>query len=227
MDLSSKVVLVVGGGRGLGRAIGEQFARGGATVVIAEDDTLAGALVAEELSAVGEVHFLDADVSSEPSVKAMLERVETAHGPVNYVVFCSCARHTGSVEQLTAAEWQRTVDHNLKGAFFFGKHAPRHMSAQGGAIVNVAVDVGLSVDDASAACLASRLGLLGLTYSLSRSVAPAIRVYCVGPAEVALAGAADTDDVLTEASAAQAVLRLCSGDHKIASGQGIALRQGV
>lgn len=216
MSLTGKVAVITGGGQGTGLAAAERFVQAGATVIIAEIDALAGAMAADALEATGDVHFLDADVASEPSVKAVVERVVMAHGRMDFLIQCASADRPAPVTELSLEDWCRVVAVNLTGAFLFARYAAGHLAAAKGAIVHIAATRSVASHPQCEAYAASKAGLVGLTEALAASLAPDVRVNCISPA-------AD-GDVVSPDEIAKLVVELCSGGGQVPSGRNIVLR---
>ena len=223
MDVSGKVVIVTGAGSGTGLAVAERFVAAGATVVIAEIDALAGALAADALDNAGEVYFIDADVASEPSVKAVAERVMTAYGRIDFLVNCASLNRRHPVTELSMTDWQRVIGVNLTGAYLFAKYCAKQLSDAGGAIVSVASSQPAISEPDSEAYAASKAGLVGLTRSLAVSLAPNIRVNCISPAWAGAAPEGETAVAVKPADIAEMAFRLCTDDEIAVTGSNVTL----
>jgi len=217
MDLSGKVAVVTGGGQDTGLAAAERFCQCGATVFIVENDTLAGAIAADSLEAVGDAHFIDADVAAEPSVKAAVGRIIAAHGRMDFLIQAASIERSTPVTELSLDDWHRVMAVNLTGAFLLAKHASPHLTAAEGAIVNIAATRPVGEHLGREAYAASKAGLVGLTEALAASLAPHVRVNCISA--VAAGGhIADATEI------ARLAVELCTGDDQTPSGRNIVLR---
>ena len=137
-SFSSKVVVVTGAARGLGRVTALGFARAGAKVVISDIDDAGGEETLRLLrSEGGEGLYLHADVRSESQVKAMIEKTVEKYGQVNCAVNNAGTELLGEIVNQTAGHFDLLLDTNVKGLFYCLKYELRQMMKNGGgAIVN-------------------------------------------------------------------------------------------
>jgi len=187
MELQGKVALITGGGTGIGREIGLSFAREGSGVAVnysrSEKEAMA---TAQEIRDLG-VHALaiKADVSQDAQVREMVGKVMEEFGRLDILV--NSAGTTTFVdptdlERLTEEMWDRTLAVNLKGTFFCCRAAvPAMKSHDGGSIINISSIAGTTGIGSSMAYSASKAGVICLTKSLARTLAPEIRVNTIAP----------------------------------------------
>jgi len=134
----SKVVLVLGGNAGIGRAAAEAFAREGAKVVVAARREEQGvALVQSIQKAGGTAKFVRADVAKEADVKNAVEATVKEFGRLD-VLFNNAGIEgkNGPITDLGAADFDETFGVNVRGTWVAMKHALPHLVKTGGAIVN-------------------------------------------------------------------------------------------
>ncbi|MBN8942301.1 MAG: SDR family oxidoreductase [Rhizobiales bacterium] len=175
-----RVALVTGGGRGIGREICRALAAAGHTVAAADIDEASARDTAASLS--GEGHLgLHVDVAGEASVEAMFERVEKALGPVAVLV-CNAGRlllHDGRrplVTETSLDNWQDTFAVNTVGPFLGARaylRRRREIPVEHGRIItfsSVAAQIGGY--NASAAYIAAKAAVIGLTKAVAREAAP-------------------------------------------------------
>ncbi|MDQ3953592.1 MAG: 3-oxoacyl-ACP reductase FabG [Actinomycetota bacterium] len=186
----SRVALVTGGSRGIGRAIAVELASRGPVAV----GYRTGADEAKETlrlveAAGGEGIAVAADVADPAAVDALFAEVEEALGPVAVLVNNAGCRDDALAVRLDDEAWHRVLDTNLGGTFACSRRALRPMLRAGwGRIVNVASVAGLKGNAGQANYCASKAGVIGLTRALAREVArKGITVNAVAP------GLVDTD----------------------------------
>ena len=173
MKLNNKLALITGGGRGIGRAIAEAFARKGAQVVLAARTGAQVEQTAAEISKSGETLAIVCDVSDVESVKRMFARVEDrcGRGPdilVNNAGIAESAPLTKTDDDL----WHRHLAINLSGTFYCTRAAlPSMLELGWGRVINVASIAGKTGAPYIAAYSASKHGVLGLTRSVALEVA--------------------------------------------------------
>ena len=127
-SLHSKVAIVTGGARGIGRAIASRLSDAGAIVVIGDLNEPADA---------SSVDFAPLNVTDEASIQSFLDRVVTNHGGLDIVVNNAGIMFEKSIDEQSAEDWDLMMGVNLKGPFLVTKHAAPHLRTRGGgAVVN-------------------------------------------------------------------------------------------
>lgn len=185
MQFASKVFLVTGGGRGIGRAIARRLAEDGGKVCIVDSDRHAGEDAAREY---GErVMFVRADVARERDVRRAITTClrwgTRLDGIVNNAAIAD--PHAGAVESLSLATWRRYLDVNLTSVFLVVKHAVRHLRRTRGAIVNLGSTRALQSEPDTEPYAATKGAIVALSHALSISLGPAVRVNCISPGWIA------------------------------------------
>jgi 3-oxoacyl-[acyl-carrier protein] reductase len=181
-QLGGKRALVTGAASGIGRAISIVLAGEGARVVLADrvpcDDTEMAIRRAR-----GESLSIRADISEEAQVLRLLAQVEAGLGGLDILVNNAGIIIEKPLLDTTAADFDRLMAVNLRGAFLVGREAIRLMMRQatGGRVINVASELAyLGRADASVYC-ASKGGILSMTRAWAREFAPAILVNTLAP----------------------------------------------
>ncbi|MEU1994153.1 SDR family NAD(P)-dependent oxidoreductase [Nocardia gamkensis] len=141
--LDGKVAIITGGASGMGRIAGQLFAREGAKVVLADINAEAGKLAAEEIAAAGgEARFVEADLTSESDIEALVAATVDSYGRID-VLFSNAGvkNPLGPAHTISEKDWDWVVDTNVRGTFFCVKHVAPHMVEQrsGSIVINASV----------------------------------------------------------------------------------------
>jgi len=182
--LDGKVALITGGAGAIALATARRCAEQGARVVIADLDQARLDLAAESLRGLGlDVVAVPVDVTSEPSVRALIDRVAADHGRLDILFTSAGVLVSGSVTETSLEDWERTLAVNLTGTFLCAKHAvPLMLAGGGGSIVLMSSTSGLVAEPATAAYCASKGGIVMLGRQMAVDLARAgIRVNIVCP----------------------------------------------
>jgi meso-butanediol dehydrogenase / (S,S)-butanediol dehydrogenase / diacetyl reductase len=161
--MTSRVVLVTGGGTGIGAAVARQLSETGDQVVICGRRLEPLRQVAEATGALAVV----ADVSDADGVKHVVDETIAAFGRLEGLVLNHGIIRPGRVDELSIEDWQDTLQVNLTGPFLLVRAALPHLLAARGAVVAVSSVAALRASEAMAAYSASKAGLLLLTQSLA------------------------------------------------------------
>ena len=186
----TKVALVTGATRGIGKAIAEVLAQRGYTVVgTATTDEGAATITAALKQHGGRGEGLRLDVTDTASIDAAMTAIQARFGYVAVLVNNAGITRDNLLLRMKDEEWDAIMDANLKGAFRLSKAVLRGMmKARQGRIINIGSVVGSSGNAGQANYSAAKAGLIGLTKSLAQEVGSrAITVNCVAP------GFIDTD----------------------------------
>lgn len=170
----SRVAFVTGGSKGIGRATALSLAASGNRVAFcyASDDESARETVAAAEKHGGAL-AIRSDVSDSDQVEAMFSRIEDELGPVELLVNNAGVTADGLIARMTDDQWDRVVRTNLTGAFHTIRRAiPKMMRGRFGRIVNVSSVGGHLGGPGQANYSAAKAGLLGLTRSVARELAP-------------------------------------------------------
>jgi 3-oxoacyl-[acyl-carrier protein] reductase len=218
MSLKDKVAIVTGGGTGIGRAISEHFAREGARVIVnysrSKDD--AESTVKGIESSGGTAVAVAADVSKQEHATALMNVAVNEFGRLDYLInnagWSTRVAHA-EMDKLTDEIWDHVFDTNLRGAFYCVRAAAPLLKKQpGAAIVNIASVAALLGMGSSMAYAASKGGMVTLTKSLARALAPEIRVNAVLPGFVRTRFAGWTEDAFSASEKITPLRKLATAD---------------
>lgn len=182
----NKVVLVTGGAQGIGKAIVLELAKNHYDVVINYlTSNKAAALLEEEIKKNYDVRVMtiQADVSKEEEVDAMISLIEKKWGGVDILVNNAAVDLSNLFHLKTADEFRKTLDVNVVGAFNCSKRVYRHMIDQEyGRIINISSTNGINTYYPM--CIdydASKAALISLTHNLAFEYGPYINVNAIAP----------------------------------------------
>jgi len=136
MRFSNKVCIVTGAGSGIGRATARRLAAEGGNIVIADRDEQGGNetvnLITKEN---GSAIFVQCDVGNEAAIKATVDATLAKWGKIDVVVNNAAMMTFKKIVDLSADEWDRLMQVNIRSVFLFCKYSIPHMN--GGAVVNI------------------------------------------------------------------------------------------
>ena len=170
-DISGKVAIITGAGRGLGAALANSFAAAGASVVLGDQDEQSATDSAAAIQARGGTALaMRCDITDEQAVQALVGRAVDSFGQLDILVNNAGINIPKPAEELALEEWNRIVGVNLTGTFICCQAGGAVMLRQGeGCIVNIASihgHVGSYVHKA-VAYNSSKAGIINLTRSLA------------------------------------------------------------
>jgi 3-oxoacyl-[acyl-carrier protein] reductase len=178
-SLAGKRALVTGASKGIGRAIAEELARAGATVVVGyrsgKDD-------AEQLASEIGGSAVQADVSSSDDAKRLVDEA----GDIDVLVNNAGLTRDGLLARMSDDDWRTVLDTNLSSVFYTCRAVTRPMmKKRGGSIVNISSVVGVHGNWGQTNYAASKAGIIGFTKSLARELGSRnIRANVVAPGYV-------------------------------------------
>ena len=185
MDLTDKVAIITGSGRGIGKAIALRLAEAGATVVV-NDVGEAGPVeaVIEEIKAMNrQGQAVLADVGSSADVTRLVDETISSFGKVDILVNNAGITRDQLLMRMSEEEWDKVLTINLKSVFLCTKAVLRTMIKQRwGRIVNVSSVTGLVGNEGQANYTSAKAGIVGFTRTVAKEVASRnITVNAVAP----------------------------------------------
>jgi 2-dehydro-3-deoxy-D-gluconate 5-dehydrogenase len=169
-DLTGKAAIVTGGAMGIGQATALRLAEAGAAVMIADLNLEAAEQTVERIvSTGGKAAVLQADASSVSDASKVAQMTVATFGTVDILVNNAAARSIAPIMDLSEAQWERVINTDLKGVFFYAQAAARAMikGQRGGRIVNIASVNAFHPSGMRAHYDASKGGVVTLTKSLA------------------------------------------------------------
>ncbi|GGI30713.1 3-oxoacyl-[acyl-carrier-protein] reductase [Staphylococcus chromogenes] len=181
----TKVALVTGASRGIGRSIALQLAEEGYNVAInyAGNKEKAEEVVNQIKEKGVEAFAIQANVSNPDEVKAMIKEVVNQFGSVDILVNNAGITRDNLLMRMKEQEWDDVIDTNLKGVFnCIQKVTPQMLRQKGGRIINLTSIVGAVGNPGQINYVASKAGVIGMTKTAARELASRqITVNAVAP----------------------------------------------
>lgn len=187
MELENRTAIVTGGGSGIGRAIALAYAQAGARVVVSDIDEDAGGETVrriEDARPAADAVFVRADSAKPEDQEKLVGAAVERFGGLD--VACNNAGIGGEINptgEMSLDGWRKVIEVNLSGVFYAMRaEIPAMLESGGGAIVNVASILGQVGTKGSAAYVAAKHGVVGLTRTAALEYADqGVRVNSVGP----------------------------------------------
>lgn len=184
IDLKDKIALITGAGRGIGRSIALKLASRGAVVAINDldesgaDETLK---LIEESGGKGKVYVCN--VSKGFDVDKMVDDCIKSYNKLDILINNAGITRDSFLIRMKEEDWDLVLNVNLKSAFLCTKSAAKYMMKQrSGKIVNISSIIGLVGNAGQANYAASKAGIIGLTKSTAKELAPrGINVNAIAP----------------------------------------------
>jgi 3-oxoacyl-[acyl-carrier protein] reductase len=177
--LEGKVALITGGARGIGKDIAVLFAKEGSDVVICDVNLEQAEETAKEIKGLGRDSMaFKADVTNMSDIQAMADKILDKFKKLDILINNAGITRDNLILRMSEEDWDKVIAVNLKGCFVCTKIASRVMLKQrSGHIVNLASIIGIMGNSGQANYAASKAGIIGLTKSVAKELAP--RGVCV------------------------------------------------
>ena len=182
LQIEGKIALITGASRGIGAATAKVLAEEGTDVVLGYHRGAEGAeQVAQMVRQLGRRAWcLQMDVADPDSVAKAFETLRGDVDRIDILVLCAGESTVTPFNELTCEEWSHIVAVNLNGPFYV-LQAAGEMLSEGSSVVAVASVAGHTGVPHHAHYAAAKAGLINLTKSAARALAPRVRVNCVAP----------------------------------------------
>jgi 3-oxoacyl-[acyl-carrier protein] reductase len=182
LGLQGKVALVTGASSGIGAATAHLLAEEGADVAVCYRGHVEGAArTAQTVKDAGRRSWLcQMDVGDAHDVSSAMARLRAEVGKLDILILCAGQNIVTPLNELTAKEWDHIITVNLNGPFYVLR-AALPMLRQGASVVTVASVAAHTGAPHHAHYAAAKAGLVNLTKSAARALAPRVRVNCVAP----------------------------------------------
>ena len=179
LSLEGKVALITGGARGIGKELALRFAKEGSDIAICDVNMELLEQTAEEIRGMDkDVLVFKADVTSSTEVQNMLDKILDKFKKLDILINNAGITRDGLILRMSEEDWDKVIAVNLKGSFVCTKAAAKVMLKQRfGKIVNLASIIGIMGNIGQANYAASKAGIIGLTKSVAKELAP--RGVCV------------------------------------------------
>lgn len=171
--MDKKTVIVTGSTRGIGKAIATSFLKAGHNVVINGRSELSSELLDYFNSFSGTAHVITGDVSDSSFAKQLIKETKKQFKQIDVLVNNAGITRDNLIIRMSDEEFDATLDVNLKGTFYTSREVAKVMLKQrSGHIINLSSVVGTVGNVGQSNYAASKAGVIGLTKSLAKELAP-------------------------------------------------------
>ena len=216
-ELDGQVAVVTGGARGIGLAIAEALAEGGAKVAVVDVGEDESRAAADRLPGDGHQGYRG-DVTDGQGLSAVFQKIEEEVGAITLLVNNAGITRDNLILRMSEEEWDQVMTVNLKGAFMATKAVARGMmKRRQGTIINIASVIGLMGNAGQANYAASKAGLIGFTKSVAREFASrGVRCNAIAPGFIQTAMTEKLSPEVVEALKSQIPMGTLGQPHDIA-----------
>lgn len=182
MQIKDSAIVITGGAQGLGRAMAEHFAAGGARLALIDmnDEVLSEAVQACEQAGAAEVKPYVVNVTDEAAVEAAFEKIDSDFGGINVLINNAGVLRDGMLmkykngevtHKMPLSQWQSVIDVNLTGTFLCGREASAVMAKRenGGVIINIS-SVARAGNVGQTNYSATKAGVVAMTVTWAREL---------------------------------------------------------
>jgi 3-oxoacyl-[acyl-carrier protein] reductase len=182
MQIKDSVIVITGGAQGLGRAMAEHFAAGGARLALIDmnDEVLSDAVTACQQAGAGEVKPYVVNVTDEQAVEAAFAKIDSDFNGINVLINNAGVLRDGMLmkykngevtHKMPLSQWQSVIDVNLTGTFLCGREASAVMAKRenGGVIINIS-SVARAGNIGQTNYSATKAGVVAMTVTWAREL---------------------------------------------------------
>jgi 3-oxoacyl-[acyl-carrier protein] reductase len=191
-SVEGKRAIITGASSGIGRSIAEEFAAGGADVVICsreQDNVDPVAAEINDSERPGEALAIECDVTDREAVEALVEATVEEFGGIDVLVNNAGASFMAGFDDISENGWKTIVDINLHGTYHCTQAAADHLEESGGSVINFASVAGQKGAPYMSHYAAAKAGVINFTSTVAHEYADrGIRVNCIAPGFVATPG---------------------------------------
>lgn len=181
----SKVALITGGSRGIGKACAIELAKNGYDIAITYiGNDIAANQTIDEISAIGvKANAYKFDISDKEACSKVVSQIHNEFGRIDVLINNAGITRDGLFIRMNDENWEAVINTNLNSAFYMTQPISKIMMKQReGCIINMSSIVGVSGNAGQANYSAAKAGLIGLTKSLSKELGSRnIRVNAIAP----------------------------------------------
>ena len=171
--MENKNALVTGGLRGIGHAIGLEYARNGFDIILWDvmDEGKDESIDLLKKAGAGEVFFNKVNVADLAQVSSAIDEIISKQGKLDVLINNAGITKDNLLISMTEDEFDRVISVNLKGTFNCSKSAVKHMiKRRSGSIINISSVIGIMGNKGQSNYAASKAGIIGFTKSLAKEV---------------------------------------------------------
>ncbi|MFE7063185.1 glucose 1-dehydrogenase [Sutcliffiella sp. NPDC057660] len=241
MNFQNKVVIITGAANGIGKGIAKEYAKKGATVVLADMEEKAGVELEQELKSQGaEALFIQTDVRKEGDIVHLINKTVQQYQRIDILINNAGISTFTSPYELTIEDWDNVIQTNLRSVFIASREAAKVMrqNEKGGSIVNIASTRAAMSEPNSEAYAASKGGIVAITHAMAASFSPDnITVNAVSPGWIETGDYEKLRDVDHEqhlsnrvgkpSDIARACLYLTDGENDFVTGENLTVDGGM